>query len=612
MAPHAEEAFAHTNGWSSSENTLEDVIREEPLNTKREIDVVCIGAGVSGLAAAMKVQESMPNCNFDIYEKNGDLGGTWLENRYPGCACDVPAHAYAYTFEPNPDYSRYYIGSVEIHNYLKAVAKKHALGKYIRYHHKLNSAIWNEYRGVWELEFEVSTPENPQHTTIFKRDCAVLINACGLLNNWKWPIIPGLNDFKGHLCHSARWDRDYDFYGKKVAIIGSGSSAIQIVPELQRIAQHLSAFIRSPTWIAPSQGFVDPKTEGPLNFFYTDEDKKKFREDPDYFLAYRKSIESDMNRTFGTFMKGSEKQKGALEEFAKMMKSRLGGNEELSELLTPKWGVGCRRLTPGQNFLESLIKENVTVVKDEIERIEEKSLVTADGKLHEVDAIVCATGFDTTYKPRFKLVGRQQAPLSELWADTNDIEAYLAVAIPDFPNYFMFNGPNAPISNGTLIPVLEKQCDYMLKMVQKMQREHIKAVCVRRSVTYQLNIRHQQFLQRMVFSDNCRSWYKGGRAEGKVIGIWPGSSLHYYETISEPRYEDYEYVHHSRNMWNFLGNGSTQLEADDDENGGKNDLSFYLTKPDELLRAPESYLCGQMDSTEVQGGFREGIDHRVE
>ncbi|KAL9073419.1 MAG: hypothetical protein Q9157_004753 [Trypethelium eluteriae] len=522
MAPHAEEAFAHTNGWSSSENTLEDVIREEPLNTKREIDVVCIGAGVSGLAAAMKVQESMPNCNFDIYEKNGDLGGTWLENRYPGCACG------------------YYIGSVEIHNYLKAVAKKHALGKYIRYHHKLNSAIWNEYRGVWELEFEVSTPENPQHTTIFKRDCAVLINACGLLNNWKWPIIPGLNDFKGHLCHSARWDRDYDFYGKKVAIIGSGSSAIQIVPELQRIAQHLSAFIRSPTWIAPSQGFVDPKTEGPLNFFYTDEDKKKFREDPDYFLAYRKSIESDMNRTFGTFMKGSEKQKGALEEFAKMMKSRLGGNEELSELLTPKWGVGCRRLTPGQNFLESLIKENVTVVKDEIERIEEKSLVTADGKLHEVDAIVCATGFDTTYKPRFKLVGRQQAPLSELWADTNDIEAYLAVAIPDFPNYFR------------------------------------------------------------------------GRAEGKVIGIWPGSSLHYYETISEPRYEDYEYVHHSRNMWNFLGNGSTQLEADDDENGGKNDLSFYLTKPDELLRAPESYLCGQMDSTEVQGGFREGIDHRVE
>ena len=325
---------------------------------------------------------------------------------------------------------------MEIHNYLKAVAKKHNLDRYIKYHHKLVSAIWNEYRGTWELEFEVSTPGEPQKTTVFRRECRILINACGLLNNWKWPSIPGINDFKGHLSHSARWDRDYDYYGKKVAIIGSGSSAIQIVPELQATVKHLSAFIRSPTWIAPSQGFVDPKSDGPLNFFYTAEDKKKFRDDPDHFLAYRKSIEDDMNRVFGTFLRDSEKQKGAYVEFAKRMKSRLGDDEELSEHLTPKWGVGCRRLTPGQNFLESLVKENVTVIKNEIERIEERGLVTADGELHEVDAIICATGFDTTYKPRFKLVGRQPASLSELWADTNDIEAYLAVAVPDFPNYF--------------------------------------------------------------------------------------------------------------------------------------------------------------------------------
>ena len=332
--------------------------------------------------------------------------------------------------------SRYYIGSVEIHNYLKAVAKKHALERYINYHHKLTSAVWNEYRGVWELEFEISKPGDSQQAKVFRRECAVLINACGILNNWKWPSIPGLNDFKGHLCHSASWDRDYDFHGKRVAVIGSGSSAIQIVPELQAIVEHLHAFIRSPTWIAPSQGFVDPKTEGPLNFFYTEEDKRKFREDPDHFLAYRKDIESNINRTFDTFLKDSEKQRGAYVAFAKMMKQRLGGDEELSELLTPKWGVGCRRLTPGQNFLETLIKENVTVIKDEIDRIEESGLVTTDGTLHRVDAIVCATGFDTTYKPRFRLVGRQPTPLAELWADTNDIEAYLAMAIPDFPNYF--------------------------------------------------------------------------------------------------------------------------------------------------------------------------------
>ncbi|KAI9695963.1 MAG: hypothetical protein M1820_008375 [Bogoriella megaspora] len=615
MAPNAEDSPSNTNGWTSNgdhSDSSYDIIREEPLNTKRHINVVCIGAGVSGLAAAIRVQQAMSNCDFDIYEKNEDLGGTWLENRYPGCACDVPAHAYAYTFEPNPDYSRYYIGSVEIHNYLKAVAKKHSLEKYITYRHKLVNAIWNEDRGEWNLEFEVASPEDPDSTKLFKRSCHVLINACGLLNNWKWPKIPGLDKFQGHLCHSARWDKGFDYNGKTVAVIGSGSSAIQIIPELQPKVQHLQAFIRSPTWIAPSQGFVDPKSEGPTNFFYSEEDKKTFREDPDHFLAYRKNIESDMNRTFDTFLKDSEKQKDAMIAFAELMKGRLGGNEKLAELVTPKYGVGCRRLTPGPNFLETLVKENVKVIGDDIDRLEEKGIVTKDGILHQVDAIVCATGFDTTYKPRFNLSGRQQVPLSQLWADTNDIEAYLAMAIPDFPNYFMFLGPNAPISNGTLIPVLEKQCEYMLKIVAKMQREHIKAMSVKRSVTQQLNKRHQQFLQRMVFSDGCRSWYKGGRADGKVIGIWPGSSLHYYETISEPRYEDYDSVYHSQNMWNFLGNGWSTLETEDKETGGSKDLAFYLVKPDEVLRTPESYLCGKIDTTAAQGGIQEGADNRID
>lgn len=206
-------------------------IRENPLSTPYRVSVVCVGAGVSGIAAAMCAQETLEDCDFTIYEKNGDLGGTWLENRYPGCACDVPAHAYAYTFEPNPDYSRYYVGSIEIHQYLKAVVKKHGIEKYIHYNHRLVSAEWNESKGVWSLELEVSSLDSAE-PTLFKRECTVLINACGLLNNWKWPAIQGLTSFQGHLCHSAQW-KDYKWAGKKVAIIGSGSSSIQIVPELQ-------------------------------------------------------------------------------------------------------------------------------------------------------------------------------------------------------------------------------------------------------------------------------------------------------------------------------------------------------------------------------------------
>lgn len=327
-----------------------------------------------------------------------------------------------------------YVGSVELHNYLKGVAAKHKLKKYITYRHKLTNAIWNEEKGTWNLTLEKRLTDDGEPEQVHA-ECNILINACGLLNRWKWPAIPGLNTFKGYLAHSASWKEGYDFKDKVVAVIGSGSSAIQIDPELQPIVKHLEAYIRSPTWIAPSQGFVDPATEGPSNFHYTDEDKKKFREDPEYFLQYRKKIEADMNRTFDTFMRDSPKQQMARVEFAKLMLKRLGGNQELAEKLTPKFGVGCRRLTPGIGFLETLVKDNVTVISQEIDRIEPEGLVTADGILHKVDAIVCATGFDTSYDPRFELRGRGES-IKEKWMDTQNIEAYLAMTIPSFPNYF--------------------------------------------------------------------------------------------------------------------------------------------------------------------------------
>ena len=220
-----------SNSYYSQPDDYHYHVREVPLFTRSKVSVVCIGAGVSGIATAIRVQETLHNCDFAIYEKNGDLGGTWLENRYPGCACDVPAHAYTYTFEPNPDYSRYYVGSLEIHGYLKAVTKKHNLEKYIHHYHKLTSAIWNDEEGLWDLELEVSLPDS--QPSLFKRQCNVLLNAGGLLNNWKWPSIPGLNSYKGHLCHSAQWNSNFEWKDKIVAVIGSGSSAIQIVPELQ-------------------------------------------------------------------------------------------------------------------------------------------------------------------------------------------------------------------------------------------------------------------------------------------------------------------------------------------------------------------------------------------
>ncbi|KAK5051557.1 hypothetical protein LTR84_003209 [Exophiala bonariae] len=552
--------------------------------------IVCIGAGVSGIALAIELQQKLEDFELCIYEKNSDIGGTWLENRYPGCACDVPAHAYTYTFEPNPEYSQYYVGSSEIHDYLTKVVQKYDIRKYIHFNHKLVSAIWSKTLGVWDLDVEVSSQEDVPSTTIIKRSCNILINAGGVLNNWKWPEIPGLHDFRGPLIHSAQWQHDQDLHNKTVAVIGAGSSGVQIIPALQPIAAKLYAFIRSPTWIAPSRGFIDPPGEanGKIDMVYTDEDKKKFRDDPDYFLQYRKSIESNLNRIIDVFLKDSQRQAGARQVFADTMKARLGADSVLVEKLIPSHSVGCRRLTPGQGFLEALRAPNVEVVTSETERAVADGLITTDGLLLKVDAIVCATGFDTSCRPRFRLVGEDAVDLAELWKNSDDVEAYLALGIPRFPNYFMFIGPNAPISNGTLIPVIERQASYMSSMIRrKYQRQRTKSFSPSVRATALLNQHHQKALQRYVWTDSCKSWYKSGKKEGKVIGPWPGSSLHYFEAIADPKYEDWEYTYWNNEadsvgklgvdgMWQYLGNGSTLAELEDERTGGKEDLAWYL------------------------------------
>jgi cation diffusion facilitator CzcD-associated flavoprotein CzcO len=335
-----------------------------------------------------------------------------------------------------------YVGSHEIHDYLSAVVQKHDVGKFIHLNHKLTSAVWSETRGEWDIEVDVFSPG--QTTQTIKRSCNILINASGFLNNWKWPDLPGLNDFKGTLLHSASWKETQQLSGDTVAVIGAGSSGIQIVPALQPIVSKLYAFIRSPTWIAPSQGFVDPTdgSGGLQNFFYTTEQKQHFRDNPDAFLEYRKNIESNLNRIIEIFIRDSPGQLGAKQLFANVMKDRLGGNDELAEKLIPKHGVGCRRLTPGPGFLEALVKPNVEVVTSEIDCVMPEGLLTKDGIFHKVNTIVCATGFDTTFRPRFRLIGRDDASLAERWKDTEDVEAYLALAIPDFPNYFSEHGPS--------------------------------------------------------------------------------------------------------------------------------------------------------------------------
>ena len=317
---------------------------------------------------------------------------------------------------------------------------------------------------------------------------------------WKWPDIPGLDSFKGKLLHSARWDNSYDYEGKVIGVIGVGSSAIQIVPQMakgthqspphcshqslltQIVASKLYSFIRSPTWIAPTPGLTAPTPEDPKldsNLQYTEEERARFATDERYFLSHRRDIYNQGNKNFRAFFLASPQAKSALSLFTSTMQKRLNNDARLIDTIIPDFPVGCRRLTPGPGFLEALVRENVEVVSQGIEKIVPQGIKTTDGREIAVDVLVCATGFDTTYRPRFPLIGTEGRSLGQEWT-ANTPEAYFGVAIPGYPNYFSnptppfrpcnllirsaFMGPNTPVANGTLLGSIQAEGDYFAKV----------------------------------------------------------------------------------------------------------------------------------------------------
>lgn len=336
----------------------------------------------------------------------------------------MPAHIYTFPFEPNPDWSAYYASGGEILQYFKRAVAKYDLARDVKCSHRVEGATFDAERGIWDLK--VGT----KNGTI-DDSCNVLVTATGFLSRWRWPSIPGLHDFKGHLCHSAMWDKAFDSTGKRVAVIGNGSSAIQIVPQVVDKAAHLTNFVRRPTYITPGLGSAI--IGGQTQYIYSEEEKRRFRDNPEELKQYRKRIQAGSNKAFEMFVKNSSAQEEGRRQTANMMKEKLGGDEELARILTPEWEVGCRRATPGPGYLESFTREDVSLVTDAIERVEETGIRTVDGKLHEVDCVVCATGFEVSHRPPWPLVGRHGISLSDAWKD--EPLAYLSLAASGFPNF---------------------------------------------------------------------------------------------------------------------------------------------------------------------------------
>jgi cation diffusion facilitator CzcD-associated flavoprotein CzcO len=333
-------------------------IKQQWFGKKSHIKIIGLGSGIGGLALAYKLPRMLTNYTLTIYEKTSKMSGTWWENTYPGVACDVPAHIYTYSFQGNPDWSTFYAYGPEIYQYYKKVAEDRNLTKDIVFDRDVISITWDDLKGIWNV-----TLKDPRTNELSYDWCHVFLNTGGRLNKWKMPEIAGLDLFRGPVTHSAHWDHGIDFKDKTVAIIGTGSSAIQITPQLQKMSKKLVCFMRSETWIAPpiaSQIAMAAKAEGTdkseeddvingkattdisqAQFKFTEAQKKRFRENPAYHLEFRRKLESSINMGSDMFIMGTETQKTAMIAFREEMLKRIGpGFEELKKKIIPTWSPG--------------------------------------------------------------------------------------------------------------------------------------------------------------------------------------------------------------------------------------------------------------------------------
>ncbi|KAK2745556.1 hypothetical protein FQN57_003681 [Myotisia sp. PD_48] len=562
-----------------------------------KLRVASVGAGASGLCLAYKMEHMLVPGSWELtlFEKNPHFGGTWYENTYPGVACDIPSHDYNFTWDPKPDWSQFFASGSEIQGYFENFAKRHgiqcpflpAIGrikhcsqdklgseKYMKLNEKVLEGVWDEEKGIWNI-----TTENQVTKELSKDWAHVFVNGTGILNTWKWPDIEDLHSFKGPMMHSAHWDHSVDFKDKVVGVIGTGSSSVQIVPQLQKVCKKVQVFMRSPTWISAPFGAgalssdlqkgeeVDP---GQRQYNFTEADIKKFEDDPEYHLLFRKKIEAEINGLFGMYTKESELSNTFREAITKEMHRRMGpGNEKLKTFIIPKWSPGCRRISPGDGYLEALVQPNVEPVFGGITKITPNGIMSDDGTEHKMDIVVCATGFQPAFQPQFRVVNAAGKTIQQDW--TNGPNLYMGVSAPRFPNYYTIVGPGATWSSGTLLPSIETTIEYAVKFMKKIQSEQIKAIEVKQEALDEIYAHFDEYHKRTVFSEDCRSWFKDGKIKNRIY-LWPGSTIHFLKSIKHPRFEDYNIRYRHKNRFAFLGNGEVKHTASRDILG----LSPYI------------------------------------
>lgn len=482
--------------------------------TEKALRVAVIGAGMSGILAAIKLREAGYD-DIVVYERAKNVGGTWHYNTYPGLTCDVPSHVYRYSFEPNPDWSRHFSPGPEIQAYFENVARKYEVNKLIRFDSEIVSARYDE--GRWELETKNGDCDS--------FDC--VIAATGVLRDPQYPDIEGLGTFDGPCFHSARWDHTVSLEGKRLGLIGNGSTGVQIVGAVIDKVASLTLFQRTAQWI-----LAWPNPE------FTEEQKEGYRRSPELMQAVYENLNHRFVDTFGRAVLGDE---GPLREIEENCRQNLEDNvadPELRRKLTPNYRAACKRLVVSNEFYPAISRPNADVVVEGIERIEPKGVRTRDGVLHELDVLVLATGFKPhNFMRPMNVVGQDGLQLNDLWART--ARAHRTIAIPGFPNLFMVIGPNSPFGNFPLIQVSEAQIDYILQLMRPLREGRARAVQPTPQAMQSFNQALKDSMHGTIWQTGCKSWYLD--ADGWPA-LWPWTFDKFEQDMAAPDMAEYELV----------------------------------------------------------------------
>ena len=479
----------------------------------RELQFAVIGAGVAGILAAIQLRENGYR-NITIWEKAERPGGTWRENTYPGICCDVPSHMYRYSFEPNAEWSHRYSPGSEIQDYVEGVVGKYELDAITRYGEEIEELRFED--GRWRLRTKSG----------LRDEVDVVIAATGVLHHPNIPQIEGLESFAGPCFHTARWDHSTSWKGKRVGVIGNGSSGVQVVGAITPEVEQMLLFQRTAQWIMAG-----------TNPAYSEEEKESFRRDPALMAEMHREIGRAFEEGFGEAV--TDPNSPQLQTIASMCLQHLEEgirDPVLREKLRPTYQAACKRLVISPDFYEALQLPNADVITEGIERIEPSGVRTADGTLHELDMLVLATGFrvDRFLRP-IHVFGRDGADLDQIWKDRP--VAYLSISMPEFPNLFLLNGPNGPVGNFSLIEVAEMQFRYILQLIEKLREGSAREVEASRAATEKFEVDRAEQSKNTIWMTGCRSWYLDDRG---IPAVWPWKFSQFRERMQAPEFADYD------------------------------------------------------------------------